>query len=169
MVLYYMLIRHANDTRAAHRLQLTGNASLVLSDPVMAALGCSLTVLSLQGNKLFGSVPRSLPTGLPRLLALDLSYNGLSGTLPLGLGDMASLQLLDVSYNLLSGTLPADLCRASNGAQSPLAQLTIGGNGFGGSIDIRNCSDLVYIDASVSPPLLMKLLVGDTRCFLASI
>ena len=49
-----------------------------------------------------------------RVTRLELSDNGLSGTLPGSLGDLTLLEVLDLSRNRLSGALPATLGNLSN-------------------------------------------------------
>ena len=46
-----------------------------------------------------------------RVTGLDLSSNGLTGSLPAELGNLSELQSLDVSSNGLTGALPAGLGR----------------------------------------------------------
>ena len=48
---------------------------------------------------------------LGRITELDLTNNGLSGSLPSGLGDLAEMVVLRIGGNLLSGRLPLSLSR----------------------------------------------------------
>ena len=53
---------------------------------------------------------------LSDLETLDMSFNGLSGEVPIALGDLENLVYLDLSDNELNGQLPAQLgtCRNWN-------------------------------------------------------
>ena len=91
-----------------------------------------MTSLSLEGNKITGSLPSSLEkwtrlesfqasnnllTGtfpeffsrLPRLTNLDLSLNRFTGKLPSSMSGMSSLQKISIATNAFSGPIPSDL------------------------------------------------------------
>lgn len=65
--------------------------------------------LTLRNNSITGKIPSYLAT-LP-VMQLDLSYNGMSGTLPEAIGVNPFLRGLNLEYNYLSGTLPDNLDR----------------------------------------------------------
>ena len=61
--------------------------------------------------------------------ALELPGNGLSGTLPPGVGDFVDLKRLDLARNALTSGLPADL-----GDLTELEALDLSSNGFSGPV-----------------------------------
>lgn len=63
------------------------------------------------------------------VVALDLSYNGLSGSIPVRIGDLAHLRRLDLSYNPISGSIPGEV-----GNLSELRVLNLGHTSLSGSI-----------------------------------
>ena len=81
-----------------------------------------VTRLDLSGNGLSGT----LPSELGRLTNLEYLYlftNQLSGSLPSSLGNLTNLKELDLRYNQLSGSLPSSLGNLTN-----LQRLWLGGN-----------------------------------------
>ena len=67
-----------------------------------------VTAISLDSNGLTGSIPLELG-GLSSLQHLSLSRNSLTGSIPLELGGLSSLQRLYLSYNYLAGPIPSEL------------------------------------------------------------
>ncbi|XP_073003752.1 uncharacterized protein [Typha latifolia] len=65
-----------------------------------------LTELQLGNNKLRGIIPH-MPTSLT--IALNLSRNLFSGTIPSYLDELVNLEILDLSYNNFSGEIPNSL------------------------------------------------------------
>ena len=63
------------------------------------------------------------------LVALDLSGNGLGGTLPPSVGDFVDLRRLDLKGNALTGDLPVDLVNLRE-----LEDLDLSGNRFSGAV-----------------------------------
>ncbi|MCG2418365.1 Two component regulator three Y domain protein [Aequorivita sp. F47161] len=49
-----------------------------------------------------------------KVIAIELHFNNLSGTLPASLGHLLSLQRLELSFNPIGGTLPNELGNLSN-------------------------------------------------------
>ncbi|KAJ4877861.1 putative inactive leucine-rich repeat receptor-like protein kinase [Raphanus sativus] len=120
--------------RSTRYLDLTGNSfSGTLSDGLFTNCS-SLTYLSLSQNHLEGELPSTLfrcsvlnslnlssnrfsgnpsfESGLwklERLRTLDLSFNALSGALPLGIHSLHSLKVLQLQGNQFSGSLPSDI------------------------------------------------------------
>ena len=74
---------------------------------------------------------------------LRLSDNGLNGSIPSGIGILASLQHLDLSQNLVSGSIPSDLGTSAN-----LQHLDLSQNLVSGSIpsDLGSLPDLGYLN-----------------------
>ncbi|GKD26564.1 kinase-like domain-containing protein, partial [Tanacetum coccineum] len=88
-----------------------------------------LNGLNLGDNILTGKIPEQL-LQLPSLTNfLDLSYNTLSGSIPLQIKDLKMLSYLDLSYNNLSGTITSSL-----GECVSLTMLNLRGNQFQGII-----------------------------------
>ncbi|KAJ0709869.1 putative leucine-rich repeat domain superfamily [Helianthus annuus] len=52
------------------------------------------------------------PASIPPML--DLSYNNLSGDIPVEIGNMMSIQVLDLSNNYFSGTIPSSISNLTN-------------------------------------------------------
>lgn len=104
----------------------------------------SLERLSLQNTSIVG--PLSFGH-LPRLKALDLSLNYLSGSLPVfEVTKFSSLHFLDLSHNKLSGTLPYTIGQLSN-----LWFLSISSNELNGNISeehLLKLSGLKILDVS---------------------
>ena len=78
-----------------------------------------------------------------RITILDLSRNGLAGTLPAELGELTHLTSLSFSENKLSGAIPVELANLSN-----LADLDLGYNQMSGGIpsELGRLSKLVFLD-----------------------
>lgn len=79
------------------------------------------------------------------LIRLELSNNGMTGSLPGNLSAMSRLQILRITNNSFTGSLPEDY-------PSALVEMAVGSNNFSGPIPDR-WSDLVslqYLDASVN-------------------
>ena len=72
-----------------------------------------VTHLNLSNNGLVGSLPGSLAE-LSNLKELRLDGNQLTGSIPPRLGELSSLVLLHLARNLLAGPLPAELGGLSN-------------------------------------------------------
>ncbi|CUG92850.1 GP46-like surface antigen, putative [Bodo saltans] len=68
----------------------------------------NLTVLSIASNQVNGTFPNVMPAACPMMLRLNMSHNALEGTLPASIPVTAwrALDEFDVSYNLISGSLP---------------------------------------------------------------
>ncbi|KAB2615981.1 receptor-like protein 2 [Pyrus ussuriensis x Pyrus communis] len=112
-----------------------------------------LTHLNLSSNSLHGSLKNKLFESLNSLKILDLSYNLLSGELPLSLTsgnirtlDLCSeLQIFHAGHNNLSGLLPEDIYNAIK-----LEEVAIPLNSLYGGISdkIVNLTNLAILDLS---------------------
>ncbi len=63
-------------------------------------------LLSLESNRLFGTLPSSLGD-LTAIKHMSLKGNGLTGTIPSSLANLVNLLEIDLSVNQLSGSIPA--------------------------------------------------------------
>jgi len=71
-------------------------------------LGKSLISLELDRNEITGTIPSSL-TNLTKLVEFDISQNELTGTVPAGFGNFTDITMFWISDNDLTGYLPEDL------------------------------------------------------------
>ncbi|RLM57833.1 putative LRR receptor-like serine/threonine-protein kinase [Panicum miliaceum] len=83
----------------------------VLAGPIPSSLGgCKhLTTLNLSSNSLYGGIPQELFSISTLSEGLDLSYNQLTGDIPLEIGRLINLESLCLSNNQLSGEIPSTL------------------------------------------------------------
>ncbi|KAJ1413965.1 Leucine-rich repeat [Sesbania bispinosa] len=131
----------------------------------------SLESLSLRNTNIAGSLPQSFGH-LPYLSYLDLSFNQLSGTLPLfKVTELAALQRLYLSHNQLNGSLPHII-----GQLSSLQTLSLSSNKLNGVISeahLSNLSKLVTLDVARNslsfnlssnwvPPFRLKILYASS-------
>ncbi|KAK4484661.1 hypothetical protein RD792_007250, partial [Penstemon davidsonii] len=115
------------------RLNLTGTLPVEF-----ASLG-HLREIDFSLNYLNGSIP-SIFGQLP-LVILSLLGNRISGTIPVEIGNITTLEQLVLEDNLLEGNLPAEL-----GSLSNLGRLVLSANNFNGTIpvtfgNLRNLTD----------------------------
>lgn len=87
-------------------IELNGN-SLFQSLPKSVSRCQALERIDLSNNHLTGLLPKELAS-LPTLRVLDLSHNNFTGPIPAKLGDLSSLQYLNVSYNDFTGSIPSE-------------------------------------------------------------
>jgi Leucine-rich repeat (LRR) protein len=104
----------------------------------------AVTQLSLPNNQLSGSIPVELGN-LASLQYLKLSGNQLSGSIPLALGNLANLQFLALYSNQLTGSIPSDL-----GSLVNLRYLHLYWNQLSGNIppELGNLVNLVELSLS---------------------
>uniref|UniRef100_A0A452XQV1 LRR receptor-like serine/threonine-protein kinase n=1 Tax=Aegilops tauschii subsp. strangulata TaxID=200361 RepID=A0A452XQV1_AEGTS len=97
----------------------------------------NLVYLSFSRNALSGPIPPSIGT-LTKLVVLDLSFNGLNGSIPTSI-DVPNLVYLNFSRNALSGPIPSSI-----GALTKIMVLDLSFNGLNGSIptSLGNCTKL---------------------------
>nr|CAB3461178.1 unnamed protein product [Digitaria exilis] len=84
-----------------------------LSGPLPDALPPRLRALDLSGNAISGGIPASLAS-VESLVSLNLSRNGLTGPIPDGIWSLPSLRSVDLSGNMLSGSVPGGFPRSSS-------------------------------------------------------
>ncbi|KAM0915222.1 hypothetical protein ACQ4PT_010991 [Festuca glaucescens] len=73
-----------------------------------------LSRLSLAGNMLNGSLPKSVGNLSRKLEWLNFSGNQISGSIPAEIGNLVNLTLLDMGQNMLSGQIPLTVQNLSN-------------------------------------------------------
>ncbi|XP_066395330.1 probable inactive receptor kinase At5g10020 [Miscanthus floridulus] len=86
----------------------------------------SLEIFSVAGNGLFGMMPEALLQNSMRLVEVDLSRNGFSGSVPIV--NSTTLKVLNLSSNVLSGSLPATMGKCTS--------VDLSGNLFSGELAI---------------------------------
>ncbi|XP_030531738.1 probable LRR receptor-like serine/threonine-protein kinase At1g74360 [Rhodamnia argentea] len=98
--------------------------------------------LDLSYNNLSGPLPVEV-SRMPSLKFLILAFNQFNGSIPLEYGDFPLLQALDLSFNELTGTIPSSL-----GKLSSLMWLMLANNQLVGEIppEIGNCSSLLWLN-----------------------
>ncbi|XP_073153524.1 probable LRR receptor-like serine/threonine-protein kinase At1g74360 [Henckelia pumila] len=98
--------------------------------------------LLLHYNAYTGGIYSSGILNLPQIARLDLSFNNFSGSLPLGISQMASLKLLILAYNQFTGNIPFEY-----GNLTGLQALDLSYNKLNGSIPptLGNLSSLLWL------------------------
>ncbi|GKD84878.1 leucine-rich repeat-containing protein [Tanacetum coccineum] len=101
--------------------------------------------LDLHCGMLQGTIhPNTSLFNLPHLIELDLSYNGLNGTLPSWLFTSPSLQYLSLRRNMFSGNVPFE-----SFALPSLKELYLNNNNqLSGQIDVGQLTNLTNLDLS---------------------
>ncbi|PRQ54241.1 putative non-specific serine/threonine protein kinase [Rosa chinensis] len=66
----------------------------------------NITTLYLRDNQFSGPIPSNIGDVMPSLTDLDISRNGLSGSIPLSFGNLSMLTTMVLSNNYLSGEIP---------------------------------------------------------------
>ncbi|OMO68599.1 hypothetical protein COLO4_29563 [Corchorus olitorius] len=102
----------------------------------------NISNLDLSYNNLSGHLPVEF-SQMPSLKFLILAYNQFTGPIPLEYGNLSVLQGLDLSFNRLSGSIPPSL-----GKLSSLLWLMLAYNSLTGEIpsEIGNCASLLWIN-----------------------
>jgi len=93
------------------------------------AVAVSLKRFNAENNQFSGEIPGNLGNGMPQLLALNLSGNQISGSIPWSFSRLSYLEQMDVSRNLLTGEIPPEL-----GTIPALNVLDLSSNELSGSI-----------------------------------
>lgn len=197
---YNNLVSHDDNTNLEPFFDSLGNCT-DLDELELAGLGLggtmpnsvgrlNLSQLSMQENKITGSIPPSIGN-LSELILLNLSSNLLNGTIPAEVSLLSQLQQLFLSHNLFSGEIPAALGKlhhlglldlscnkfsgpipASLGNLVQVNSLFLNNNLLSGSIPstLGQCSDLYKLDLSYNrltgsiPPEISGIL--EIRIFL---
>ncbi len=143
------LVGFYNATGGAHWTDRTGWLGAAGSECSWVGVECNaggttVTGLDLSENGLAGSLPASLKN-LTNLQSLQLGLNQISGALPRELGTLSKLAFLDLPFNRITGGLPVEL-----GNLASLQLLNLGGNQLSGSLpaQLGSLRSLTYLDLS---------------------
>lgn len=121
--------------------------------------GDSVSVIDLTYNNLSGSIPLEL-ANLSNLRELLLESNNISGNIPPELGNLSNLERLYLGFNNMSGTIPPELGNLTN-----LKELYLSGLNLTGNIpsELGNLSNLTLLElrdnnlTGIIPPELSNL------------
>ncbi|XP_022921754.1 probable LRR receptor-like serine/threonine-protein kinase At1g74360 [Cucurbita moschata] len=123
--------------------------------------------LVLHGNSYTGGIYSSGILKLPRVARLDLSFNNFSGSLPVEISEMKSLEFLILAYNKFNGMIPSEYGNLQNlqaldlsfnnlngsipssfGNLTSLLWLMLANNSLTGEIprELGNCSSLLWLN-----------------------
>ena len=108
----------------------TGNIAGTIPSNIISQLS-GLTNLILDGNRLTGGIPTTLPTSL---VHLQLNNNNLTGPIPTTIGNLTQLQYLDIRNNRLTGRIPDELTNTALDDGTSTNRLRICENGFFGRL-----------------------------------
>ncbi|XP_048139564.1 receptor-like protein 6 [Rhodamnia argentea] len=129
-------------------LDLSTNKLTGVIPPCLSNLSKTLSVLSLDGNDLYGRFPQ-LENDVCALKMIDVSDNQLQGSLPRGLTNCSSLEFVNFGNNQILDTFPSWM-----GSLSELKVLILRSNRFHGAIrepEARDqFPDLRIVDVSMN-------------------
>jgi hypothetical protein len=91
-----------------------------------------LRILDFSNNSFTGPIPTEIGTSGEALNVLNLGHNNFSAAIPPGLGNLSNLTYLDLSYNQLSGALPVEL---KSIRPSELETINLAFNNLTGGVD----------------------------------
>ncbi len=142
-------IYNATDGANWNRLWNLSQAVATWPGVVVSEDGCRVVELNLSGRGLSGSIPTELGD-LTSLTRINMNASELSGNIPSSLGNLLNLEYLYLDYNILSGSIPPELGNLSN-----LKTLKLSGNYLSGSIpaslgDLSNLTDLELVGNQLS-------------------
>jgi Leucine-rich repeat (LRR) protein len=130
-------------------LKLSYN-SFTINATSLLQLPYALKQLDLSFNGLIGSVPENFFSKCPNLVDVNLSFSNMTGSLPETLLlNSDKLQILDLSYNNLTGSIAG--LRIDNSCSS-LLHLDLSGNRLIGSLpnSFSNCTSLKTLSLSIN-------------------
>ncbi|KAL6657557.1 hypothetical protein ACP70R_005337 [Stipagrostis hirtigluma subsp. patula] len=134
-------LRNAEHIDLSHNL-FTGRVDLELEK--LTSIGATVKYLNLSHNKLDGGFFRNETVGaFKNLVVLDLSNNGIGGTVP-KLDAWFSLEIFRVAGNGLYGMMPDALLQNS----MRLVEVDLSRNGFSGSLPVVNSTTLKVLNLS---------------------
>lgn len=108
-----------------------------------------LTHLNLSRNGLMGTLSSQF-SALPALVSLELAGNDLAGSIPPSLGSLAKLKMLDLSDNLLYGEIPSSVNNLASLESLNLSSRNRGGVGLSGSLPaFAGLGKIRFLDVSV--------------------
>ncbi|PIA24724.1 hypothetical protein AQUCO_68600001v1, partial [Aquilegia coerulea] len=115
-----------------------------LPDSISNLSSTTIRLLNMQENSIYGSIP----VGIGNLVSIEkisLSWNNLTGIIPTSIGKLNQLRELYLGENLLSGHIPSSL-----GNLTQLTFLNLKNNYLNGSIPptLGNCQTLGALDLS---------------------
>ncbi|XP_073065132.1 inactive LRR receptor-like serine/threonine-protein kinase BIR2 [Primulina eburnea] len=93
----------------------------------------SLQTLDLSGNGLSGSIPSQICSWVPYLVTLDLSGNDLTGQIPVDLANCSYLNVLILDDNKLSGSIPLQFSNLGR-----LKKFSVANNDLSGRVPLFN-------------------------------
>lgn len=95
-----------------HRLKILRLHTNKLQGRMPSFANCSkLEVISVRVNNLVGQFPADFP---PRLRALEISDNNLTGTIPTSLANITTLIIINFAENHIKGNIPDELAKLSS-------------------------------------------------------